>query len=193
MMTIVFDFDKTLTDRDTLFGFYKLTNKPGFSYFIKRVLLLIAAICFKFKIISNNRLKKIGVSLFLKGKDKSFIDEKGRLYASSINLNKIYYNDYLQYSIRDRMVISASLIEYLKHKFPNEKIFASSLKYSESKKVIGLEENLYAEQKRKFIEQKGIERIDILYTDSYSDKALMEISNKIFLINKGIKIIIKNG
>lgn len=192
-MTIVFDFDKTLTDRDTLFGFYKLTNKSGFSYLIKRVLLLIAAICYKLKIISNNKLKKIGVSLFLKGKDKSFIDEKGKLYASSINLNKIYYNDYLQYSISDRIVISASLIEYLKHIFPNERIFASSLKYSESMKVIGLEENLYAEQKRIFIKQKGIERIDTLYTDSYSDKALMDISNKIFLIEKGVKRLISNG
>jgi len=191
-MIMVFDFDKTLTYRDTLFGFYRIANKSDISYYIKRVLLLMAAICYKLKLINNDRLKKTGISLFLKGKGKDFIDEKAKMYAATIKLNSIYYNDYLKYPIKDRMIVSASFIEYLKPLFPNDKILASSLLYSKLDKVIGLQENVYAEQKRVVLADNEIDHIDILYTDSYSDKALMKISDKIFLINNGIKKALNN-
>ena len=191
-MVVVFDFDKTLTYNDTLFGFYKITNKPNFSYYVKRVLLIVSAICYKLKIINNDRLKKIGISLFLKGKDKQYIDQKAKIYASSIKLNEIYKNDFLKYSNEDRIIVSASFIEYLKPLFPNDDIICSTLKYSPSDKVINLHENVYAEQKRVALENQGIVHIDILYTDSYSDKALMNISNKTFLIKNGIKSVLNN-
>jgi len=192
-MMVVFDFDKTLTFKDTLIGFYKITNKSNLSYYIKRVLLIMSAICYKLKIISNNRLKKIGLGLFLKGKDKSYIDEKAKMYAASIKLNEIYYKDYLKYPIKDRMIVSASFIEYLKPLFPNEKLLASSLLYSKSEIVIGLQDNMYADKKRVALFENGIKHIDLLYTDSYSDKALMEISDKVFLINNGVKNVMNNG
>lgn len=192
-MTAVFDFDKTLTYHDTLVGFYKVVNKPGFKYYLKRTLLIIAAICYKLKIIDNNKLKKIGVRLFLKGKDKSYIDEKAIAYAGTIKLNEIYYNDYQKYSIKDRIIVSASLMEYLKPLFPKDKILSSSLLYSQSQKVIGLNDNFYAEQKLLALSKNGIERIDTLYTDSYSDRSLMQISDNVFLINKGVKILIKEA
>ena len=69
-MIIVFDFDKTLTFKDTLFGFYKIVNKNSSIFLIKRLLLLIGAFLYKFKIIDNDSLKSFGIFLFLKGKDK---------------------------------------------------------------------------------------------------------------------------
>ena len=55
----------------------------------------------------------------------------------------------------------------------------------------GLKKNLYASAKNKELLKHGIDHIDILYTDSFSDKPLMDISDKVFLIKNGNKSLIK--
>ncbi len=41
---------------------------------------------------------------------------------------------------------------------------------------------------RRFKELYGDTPIDVLYTDSYNDRALMEISDRVFLVKKGVPI-----
>ena len=38
---------------------------------------------------------------------------------------------------------------------------------------------------KRFREQYGDQKIDSFYTDSYNDKAMMEISEKVFIVKKG--------
>jgi hypothetical protein len=54
---IVFDFDKTLTKKDTLFGFYKFVSVNNLSFKFKRLILLFFSILYKLRIIKNNQLK----------------------------------------------------------------------------------------------------------------------------------------
>lgn len=190
-MTIVFDFDKTLTYRDTLFGFYKAVNQNNLIFSIKRILLLIVAILYKIKLIDNNTLKKFGVFLFLKGIDKNIIKQKSKEYSSKIKLNKIYNRDFQLYNLDDIILVSASFEDYLKPIFPNVKILSSKLEYTTNGKVKGLKINLYSSAKNKELLKNGIDHIDILYTDSYSDKPLMEISDKVFIIKEGKKSLVK--
>jgi phosphoserine phosphatase len=80
-MIAVFDFDRTLINKDSLFGFYKLMDGENRFFRLKRYILLIAAVAYKLKLFSNTSLKKIGVYLFLKGKSKSEIDLRSAEYA----------------------------------------------------------------------------------------------------------------
>lgn len=186
---VVFDFDKTLTNADTLKGFYN-EFRSDFYFYFKKLILIFAAVLYKCSVINNDRLKKIGVSLFLKGKKVSEIDVAGRRYAKKIPLNKIYFEEYLQTSKDNRMIVSASFQEYLKYVFPEERIIASSLSY-DSNLVKGLAENLYGKTKREFLIKCEINFIERLYTDSYSDRFLMEISKEVFLVKREKMFLIK--
>ena len=80
----VFDFDKTLTTFDTIYGFYNELNKKNLLIprTIKRLILLIASILYKIRIINNDFLKSIGVWLFLKGVDLAVLEDIANQYSN---------------------------------------------------------------------------------------------------------------
>lgn len=180
----VFDFDKTLTNRDTLFGFYREVDGRHPLFRLKQLLLLLAAVCYKLNMIDNDRLKAIGIKLFLAGKPRETIESAAAGYARKIKLNDIYYREYQSTAEADRLIISASLESYLRELFPGEQIAASRLKYR-SGKVLGLELNMYGPEKRAFLHHQGISRIDCLFTDSPADQPLMDMAGQVFMVRNG--------
>ncbi|MGD8779537.1 MAG: haloacid dehalogenase-like hydrolase [Ignavibacteria bacterium] len=191
---IVFDFDKTLTNYDTLMGFYRGLTKSSLINIIKYVLQIMASILYKINVINNDRLKRIGVLLFLFGKSRAEIKEYGKLYSKSITLNKIYFDEFMKYEDSRLFVISASFEEYLSPIFPDGKsiLIGSQIKYSKEEKVVGLKTNMYGRMKKVALAEQNIDHIDILYTDSFSDKPLMEIADVVYLVKSGKKEVIKN-
>lgn len=189
-MYAVFDFDKTLTNHDTLFGFYRAANKKSYSFLMKRTLFLGVALFYKLKIINNDQLKKFGVFLFLKGKSREHIREIAKEYANQISLNNIYKNNFLKYSENQRIIISASFEDYLRFLFPNENVIASSLKYKNGI-VVGIERNMFGNAKPESLIKEGINKIGVFYTDSFSDKPLMEYSIQVYLVKSGFEKRIK--
>jgi len=184
---IVFDFDKTLTDRDTLIGFYKIVNENNLLFKIKKTILIFFSVLYKIKIIGNDHLKKVGVALFLVGVQKSIIEDKSREYAKNIKLNNIYYEHFLNTPRENRIIASASFEIYLKEIFPSDKIYGSQLSY-ENGKIKGLEKNMFGREKMEKLLESGITKINTVYTDSYSDLPIMEMAEKVFLIkNNRIK------
>lgn len=147
---------------------------------------MFAALGTKLKILKNKQLKEAGVFLFLRGKSHKTIQKAARKFANEIKLNSIYKSDFLNTESSKRMIISASFEIYLKELFPDEKIIATRLEFRNDK-VIGLKKNIYGMQKKRMIENMGIKEIECLYTDSYSDRPLMEVSKQICLINNGTK------
>jgi len=188
---VVFDFDKTLIDKDTIWGFYKEVNENNHSFGIKRGLYFIFVIFYKMRLISNTGLKKAGVFLFLRGKKKEYILQRGVSYAKSLTLNQVYHQDYRTYNPESRWVISASFEEYLINVFPEDKVVASQLMYK-NEKVIGLACNMFGSEKLKYIESLlQVEAIDVFYTDSYSDRPLMDVAKNVYMIKNGEKALIK--
>ena len=180
-----FDFDKTLTDKDTIFGFYRSVSTNNFVFSIKRVLYLGFVLALKLRIISNFRLKQMGVFLFLRGYKVSEILDAAKIYSTQIDLNEIYTRHFLMVEPKDRFIISASFEEYLQFVFPNEKVFASSLSYRNGK-ALGLKSNLYGQKKKELLQQiEEIHSLFAFYTDSYSDQPLMDISENVYLVRKG--------
>lgn len=180
----VFDFDKTLTSKDSIFGFYKSVHGEKGLYFPKRILMIVAGILYKLKLISNDQLKRLGVAFFLKGKTRDEVEKAGREYAQTIRLNNIYKNHFLKTPPNDRMIISASFEAYLKYLFPGEKVYGSKLAYTDSR-VSGLSLNMYGKEKRVLLDALDRE-VEKCYSDSYSaDIAMIEKASEALLIKGG--------
>ena len=112
---VVFDFDKTLTYRDTLIGFF-LLNRKNISYPIKILIYIIVMFLVKFGLLANTHLKQIGIFLFLKGMNKIQLKSLARQYTKKIKFNKLFY----EYDFKSKnkiYIVSASFSEYLKHIF----------------------------------------------------------------------------
>jgi HAD superfamily phosphoserine phosphatase-like hydrolase len=179
---IVFDFDKTLTEKDTLFDFYKSVSPSKLSFSIKYPLFLLVAIATKLGFISNYSLKKAGVRFYLYGIEKKQVEKIANAYSSQIALNEIYHKEFFKYAPDDVLIMSASYEEYLKPLFLNYLVVGSKLRYDLNNRVDGIELNMYGKNKQKWLFDNGITEIDILYTDSISDKPLMDIAKTTILV-----------
>ena len=179
----VFDFDKTLTNRDTLFGFYRTVARGDPLFHLKRILLIAAGVLYKTSLIKNRTLKRIGIYLFLKGRTRDELEIAARRYCEQIELNDIYLNHY-QETDGEKWVVSASPEIYLRHLFPGDHVAGTTFKYS-GNKLTGLEINMFGQEKKKCLGEKGITRIHKLYTDSIADKSLMDISENVYIIDQG--------
>ena len=187
-----FDFDKTLTYHDTLFGFFRHCARKNLLYPVKLLLYFVAMVAAKLKMLSNTRLKEIGVRLFLAGEKREEIEACARSYAKTISLNKLYRS--LDFADGNRyVIISASFEEYLKTLFPaHVEVIASKLAYEDGK-VTGVARNCYAQQKEAFVRVAGIEAFDCFYTDSISDLALVKMSRKSVVVQGDTTVVCSNS
>ena len=180
---VVFDFDKTLTYRDTLIGFFIIVGKNDFFFILKLFIYLFYMVLTKIKFISNDMLKTKGVSLFLKGRDVQTIKQKAIEYSEKILFNELFFSYDFNKSNDKIIIISASLQDYLLPLFPESvEVIGSKLKI-EKGKVIALGSNCYSERKVDVLKDIGILEIDILYTDSLSDLPLANISSSITVVS----------
>lgn len=109
-------------------------------------------------------------------------------YSKKIKFNNIYYNDYILFSEdkRNKVIISsASLSIYLNY-IGFKELIASELEYNNDK-PIGIKFHNYGENKLMKLKELGIDHINILYTDSKSDKSLASISNRVIIVGKDKK------
>jgi phosphoserine phosphatase len=178
-MVVVFDFDKTLTKQDTLWGFYKCCNPYWYRGF-KDVFYLCFSLLHVLKIIDNDRLKKIGILIYLKGKKREELNNYGKQYAKNIVFNDVYHSVFL-IKYPDAIIASASYEEYLRPIFTNNKLIASRLEYQHDK-VVGLKDNAYAYTKKTMLIKEHINEIDIFYTDSKSDLPVCGLSKNVIWV-----------
>ena len=143
----VFDFDKTLTNSDTLFGFYRTVAGGDPLFLLKRILLIATGVLYKTGLIKNRTLKRIGIYLFLKGKARDELEVAARKYCEQIEFNDIYWHHY-QNTDGEKWIVSASPEVYLRHLFPGDHVAGTTFTYSENK-VMGLETNMFGREKKK--------------------------------------------
>lgn len=192
MRLIVFDFDKTLTQKDTFYPFLLFAARgPWYRVALKKLAYLLFRILYRLSLISNFHLKDKGIRLFLKGYDRSQLLQTGEKYFAQI---AFYPNilalleDFLRQNDTQVVISTSSLEEYIMpalKKYPAIQLHASKIKYRDGK-VAGLEENNYRE--RKLIPYKSY-RIRALFTDSLSDSALAQNADTINLVTKSGTVI----
>ncbi|WP_138429458.1 haloacid dehalogenase-like hydrolase [Fodinibius saliphilus] len=190
---IVFDFDKTMTEKDTVLGFYKEASTVKLLYCLKLPLLYLFALLTKLNVITNTELKRLGIKLFLRGLKREKLEKVASDYSTKIKLNEVYRDDFGRYPPEKVVIMSASYQTYLKPLFPNHRVVGSELLFDSSSQVADLHINMYGEQKKKWLNNQGIDEIDILFTDSYSDKPLMDIAKNVVMVKNGEKELLKQN
>ena len=183
---VVFDFDKTLTYKDTLLGFFAACGEGRRFFHLRLTLYLGLSVLSKAGIISNRGLKHLGVRLFLSGLTRSEVSKAGQGYAASIRLNSVYFNEFKN-RFPDAYIVSGSFPEYLLHLFRDDRLITSRIQYEDDKPV-GLNRNCYRMEKLEMLRENGVTEIDSFYTDSKSDLPLARMAGKIYLV-KGDQVI----
>ena len=178
---IISDFDKTLTDKDTLLGFYYqvILHKKMKILFIP-IYYMVILLC-KVGILSNTHLKRLGVGLFLKGLLINELDEIAKEYARRIELNQLALQ--LIASNRKVVVISASFEEYLKYVTPDHWCVYGSRMLIVKGKVSKLDRNLFGDAKGKFLRNIYTEKqFELFYTDSQTDKSVSFYAKRTIMV-----------
>jgi phosphoserine phosphatase len=135
----------------------------------------------KFNLFSNKTLKNIGVTLFLKGLNKKIFTKKCKDYQSYIEFNQLYKNLSFEKNI-DYYIVSASFEEYLQPLFPlSVNILGSTIEYKNGI-VDKMGRNCYKDKKVDYLKKLNVNKIDTLFTDSFSDYPLATIANNIIIV-----------
>jgi len=121
--------------------------------------------------------------------EKEVLEKKAKEYAKKIKTNNLY--EEIENS-SNTYIVSASFEVYVKYLFKEPiKVFGSNLSFKDDK-VESLLFNCYKENKKILLKKQKILKIDTFFTDSYSDKALAEIADRIVVVKGDTKMYMKD-
>jgi HAD superfamily hydrolase (TIGR01490 family) len=190
MKLILFDFDGTLTTKDSLNEFLKYAVGLKI-YFLKILLFSPIFILYKMKIIKNDKAKEMLLSLFFKKwEEKRFKEIAKKFSLEEIDkiLNQNTYKKLIEYKNHKIIIVSASIECWLKPWCDKHKIELLSTKLKFNNGVfVGkfLTKNCYGYEKVNRINQyiNILEYSKIIaYGDSNGDKEMFEISDVYYMI-----------
>lgn len=113
----LFDFDGSLTFKDTMFAFLRYYNADRFRVqFVKFIVLFI---CVKLKIMDPETVKKSFIASFIKGEKKSDIELKAKAFCDEyfdeiMRPNAIEFIKNIQQEKTEGYIVSASLDVWVK-------------------------------------------------------------------------------
>ena len=182
----VFDFDNTLYDGETLvdFFYYLCDKKEELNKYKGLVSFLLNL--YEKNLLPMPLVKKVfnkhknDFNYNLSNKDK-YINEFWELNKHKLN------KDLIKTIKKDDVIITATidvLLNPIKKELKTKNILCS-ITNIETKEI-----EFMCYKENKVIKYKEIYKdtpIDVLYTDSYADKPLMDISNKVILIDRKTK------
>jgi len=103
---IVFDFDGTLTTIDTIFPLAKFYARNGAR--LRFTLFLVIAIAYKFKLISNESLKRCFVYLFFKDRSLKSTSYLNKNFFKTVIYNKNIFHTFQKYQKLNEHVVILS-------------------------------------------------------------------------------------
>ncbi len=179
---ILIDFDKTLTYRDTLLGFFITVCKTYKYKFIFFPFYFLSMILLKLKIINNDKFKQIGIYFFLKNISKKKYQKFSVEYSKKIKLNKLFYK--LKKCNEKKIIVTASFQEYVSQCVGNKFIVhGTKLNYNDNK-IAGLKLNMYGNLKGNYITKYyKNSNFDSCYSDSLSDISIFKLAKNKYLVN----------
>lgn len=186
MKTIVFDFDKTLTYKDTMNQFF-FWRMRGIRAIYWPVFLFLVTIV-KLKFLSIKRLKELCIRMLAPKKEdemmalfKEFSEEI--VMADTINiLNKRVEED------NRVIVLSASPVYYLKEIFSNVEIIGTTFEFNSNMTFKGIAQHPYGKDKYNALIENGIDSIYEMYYDSKSDEVLFPLCKLAHKVKNGLII-----
>lgn len=173
MKTIVFDFDKTLTYKDTMnqFFFWRMRGKRMMYW----PLFLFWVILVKLKLMTVKRLKELSIKMLVPRK-KDAMMSLFKKFSREIKLAETIkiFNERVKEGNRV-IVLSASPIYYLQEIFPNTETIGTIFEFDSNMMYCSIIAHPYGKDKYNELVKKGIVSIDEMYYDSKSDEELFPL------------------
>ena len=171
---IVFDFDKTLTYRDTTLPFLAFGLSPikSIHCHLRYYFLALLVKCKCYSVLSH---KQTMINWRFKGYNTLAWKLHCKDFSATIKTNTLYR----QANLDDPhlVVASASFKEVLIHLFPSSVLVIGS--EVAIGKQINITKHAMGEQKASLLRDAGIESFDRLYTDSLADLPLMKMAREV--------------
>jgi len=184
---IVFDFDKTLTDKDTVLPFFLFCCKMRpLGYFFLPIYYLIKILS-KIRLLTVKKEKELGLMFFCP-KDKKRFQKLSCDFHSTLRLNQIYYLDYKNAVSSGTTVIvaSASFESYLKDLFPDAVVVGTTLLFDKVRdRLLGIDKHPFGLEKKNMLNDLGVLAVDVFYTDSKNDLPTARMAKKVVWIKSG--------
>lgn len=177
----VFDFDKTLTRRDTTLPFLVFGCGP-MSRLIRTLHYYLLAIAVKLRLIDHGDLKDRLFSAHFGGwTPDQWQDHAGR-FAAGIEFSGLYRTIDWNCPNREMWIVSASPADVLRHCFPaTVKVLGSEMAFG-PRGLENLSVHMHGEAKQQALRQEGLDRFDRFYSDHWFDAPLAAMAKEIFLV-----------
>lgn len=189
--TMVFDFDKTLTYKDSLQELF-LQEMSGVKYPL-RIYYLSLTILSKFKIITVRKEKELMIKLLFQADEAAF-EKKCHKQAKKLRLNPIFnkVNKYVEEG--DRVIILSASSEYLlKEVFKEVAVEIIGTTFScVDGKIMRISQHPFSNEKYDLLIQHGVSHVDEMFYDSHNDECLIPLCKKWNKVKNGV-IIETNG
>lgn len=183
MKTVVFDFDKTLTYRDSLYELFM--SKMGGIKSVLKLFYLGLKVLAKFNVISIAQEKTAMIKLLFGGSEEKFAkacrEQKVELAPTMQLLDKHLADG-------DRVIVlSASAVYLLKEVFKdrNVEILGSEFVVKDGM-IKGFMQHPFWNEKLEVITRYGVNEIDDEYFDSHYDECLKSISKHWHRVKDGV-------
>ncbi len=185
--TIVFDFDKTLTYKDSLQELF-LQEMNGIKYPL-RVYYLSLAVLSKFKIITVRKEKELMIKLLFKADEAAFA-KKCREQVKHLRLNPVFnkVNKYVEEG--DRVIILSASSEYLlKEVFKGVEVEIIGTSFScVDGKIKRICQHPFSNEKYDLLIKHGVSNVDEMFYDSHNDECLIPLCKKWNKVKDGVII-----
>ena len=182
-----FDFDNTIYRGESSvdFAFYMIKDNKRILKYIPTILFSLAG--YKLCLLKKERLESIINNFFagiLEGTESpdDFVKPFWDTHADKLNENMLRLIE------PGDVIISASpvdLIAGISGKLNTKNIIGSEIDLKQ-KKITWF--NFGENKVKRYRELYGSRKIDAFYTDSYNDKAMMDISGEVFIVKKGVPV-----
>lgn len=187
MSVVVFDFDGTLINGDSIRKYYHHCVRKNPLKIFQLGLVYVLIVLSKIQIISVRKEKELALLFFFHGSYSTFskhLNSFAELMRQE--LNAIYDTEFQDAQASHQVIIaSASYMELLKPLFPNATILATTI-HRQGDKISGIADHPYGTDKRDLLRNLGVNTIDRFYTDSRSDEPTSRISTKTYWVANGM-------
>ena len=186
--TVVFDFDKTLTYKDSLSELF-LHEMRGCKYPLRAYYVALKVLS-KFKIITVRKEKEKMVQLLFSS-DNAIFERKCREQAKSLLLSPLF--DTLKEFANDGarvIVLSASSVYLLEEVFKNlpaVEIVGTNFICRDGK-IQRIDKHPFSIEKYELLSKYGVGEIDEMFYDSQSDECLIPLCKKWHKVKDGVII-----
>ena len=182
-----FDFDNTIYRGESSvdFSLYMIRHNKKILRYVPTILFSLAG--YKLCLLKKEQLETIINDFFAGVLDETtslptFIREFWETHAHKLDCRIIRLIE------PDDIIISASpilLIEGIRGMLNTEKIIGTEVDLDQ-KKITWF--NFGENKVKRYKALYGDQKLDAFYTDSYNDKALMDISLEVFIVKKGVPV-----